>query len=90
MPVHWRSFPGSLVSQDECIRRIVDDQQVVRQVRQKLPRLFLLAELESQRNGKVGMEVGSAREKILIALLMYKFGLDRVDTGIAITDVSLS
>ena len=31
------------------------------------------------------MEVGSVREKILIALLMYKFGLDRVNTGIAIT-----
>ena len=65
---------------------LFDDQQVVRQVRQKLPRLFLLAELESQRNGKVGMEVGSVREKILIALLMYKFGLDRVNTGIAITE----
>lgn len=64
---------------------LFDDQQVVRQIRQKLPRLFLLAELESQRNGKVGMEVGSVREKILIALLMYKFGLDRVNTGIAIT-----
>ncbi len=69
---------------------LFDDQQVVGQIRQKLPRLFLLAELESQRNGKVGMEVGSVREKILIALLMYKFGLDRVNTGIAITDVSLS
>lgn len=65
---------------------LFDDQQVVRQIRQKLPRLFLLAELESQRNGKVGMEVGSVREKILIALLMYKFGLDRVNTSIAITE----
>ena len=65
---------------------LFDDQQVVRQIRQKLPRLFLLAELESQRNGKVGMEVGSVREKILIALLMYKFGLDRVNTDIAITE----
>lgn len=42
--------------------------------------------MESQRNGKIGMEVGSTREKILIALLMYKFGLDDVNANLPITE----
>lgn len=64
---------------------IFDDNFIVKRVQNKLPHLFQLAEMECQRNGKVGMEVGSTREKILIALLMYKFGLDDVDADIDIT-----
>jgi len=48
--------------------------------------LFYLAELESSRAGKIGMEVGSARERILIALLIYKFGQENVETNIPITE----
>jgi hypothetical protein len=66
--------------------KLFDDDLVVRKIKQKLSHLFQLAELESQRNGKVGMEVGSTREKILIALLMYKFGLDDVNPDIPITE----
>jgi hypothetical protein len=65
---------------------LFDDERVVKLVQDKLPHLFQLAELESQRNGKVGMEVGSTREKVLIALLMYKFGLENVDADIPITE----
>lgn len=65
--------------------RLFDDNLIVRRVKNKLPRLFQLAELESSRNGKVGMEIGSVRERILIALLMYKFGIDIVDPNIPIT-----
>ena len=64
---------------------IFDDAFIVKRIQKKLPHLFQLAEMESQRNGKVGMEVGSTREKILIALLMYKFGLDDVNADINIT-----
>jgi hypothetical protein len=32
-------------------------------IRKRLPYLFQLAELESSRAGKIGMEVGSLREK---------------------------
>lgn len=65
--------------------RLFDDALIVRRVKNKLPHLFQLAELESSRNGKIGMEIGSVRERILIALLMYKFGIDIVNPDIPIT-----
>lgn len=48
--------------------------------------MFQLAELESSRAGKIGMEVGSLREKIIILLLNYKFGEKYVETNIPITE----
>lgn len=65
--------------------KLFDDELIVRRVKNKLPHLFQLAELESSRNGKLGMEIGSVRERILIALLMYKFGIDIVNPDIPIT-----
>ena len=65
--------------------KLFDDALIIRRVKNKLPHLFQLAELESSRNGKIGMEIGSVRERILIALLMYKFGIDIVDPNIPIT-----
>lgn len=65
--------------------KLFDDEIIIRRVKNKLPRLFQLAELESSRNGKIGMEIGSVRERILIALLMYKFGIDIVNPDIPIT-----
>ena len=62
------------------------DQDLVTRIKRKLPYLFLLAELEASRAGKVGMEVGSLREKIIIALLIYKFGKENVETKIPITE----
>ncbi len=50
---------------------ISEDKKLVEKIKRKLPHLFNLAEVESSRAGKVGMEVGSLREKILIALLIY-------------------
>ncbi len=50
-----------------------------------MPHLFQLAELENSRAGKLGMEIGSARERIIIALLMYRFGEENVEIGIPIT-----
>lgn len=65
--------------------KLFEDSLIVKRVKNKLPHLFQLAELESSRNGKLGMEIGSVRERILIALLMYKFGIDIVDPDIPIT-----
>lgn len=65
--------------------KLFEDKLIEKRVKNKLPHLFQLAELESSRNGKVGMEIGSVRERILIALLMYKFGIDIVDPEIPIT-----
>lgn len=64
---------------------IFKDEKLKEKIKRRLPYLFQLAELESSRAGKVGMEVGSAREKIIIALLIYKFGEQNVKTEIPIT-----
>ncbi|MCW3129983.1 MAG: ThaI family type II restriction endonuclease [Methanophagales archaeon] len=65
---------------------IFEDVRLVNRIKNKLPYLFQLAELESSRAGKIGMEVGSLRERIIIALLIYKFGEANVETEIPITE----
>ncbi|HAX61860.1 MAG TPA: type II restriction endonuclease subunit R [Elusimicrobia bacterium] len=71
---------------DGKVKELFTDIQLVRKIQNKLPQFFQLAELESSRAGKVGMEVGSLREKILIALVIYKFGEKNVETQIPITE----
>jgi hypothetical protein len=68
------------------LAEIFEDENLITKIKNKLPYLFQLAELETSRAGKIGMEVGSLREKILIALLMYKFGEENVETDIPITE----
>jgi len=65
---------------------IFEDDKLVAKIQGRLPYLFQLAELESSRAGKTGMEVGSVRERIIVALLVYKFGGDYVETEIPITE----
>lgn len=65
---------------------IFEDEELRDRIKRKLPYLFQLAEVEASRAGKVGMEVGSIRERILVALLIYKFGEDNVETEIPITE----
>lgn len=61
------------------LNALFEDKQLVEKIKSRLPYLFHMAELESSRAGNTGMEVGSAREKILIALLIYKFGDPNVE-----------
>lgn len=68
------------------IEDLFTDEELVKRIQIKLPKLFYLAELESSRAGKIGMEVGSMREKIIIALLLYKFGEHNVETNLPITE----
>ncbi len=70
---------------DKRITEIFEDKELIKKIKGKLPYLFQIAELESSRDGKIGMEVGSLREKIIIALLIYKFGEENVKTDIPIT-----
>ena len=65
---------------------IFEDVNLVDKIKRRLPYLFQLAELESSRAGKTGMEVGSVRERIIVALLIYKFGESNVKTEIPITE----
>ena len=68
------------------LTKLFEDKEIVRKIKERLPHLFQLAELESQRAGKLGMEVGSVRERIIVALLVYKFGEANVETEIPITE----
>lgn len=68
------------------IKKIFEDDVIIKKIQDKLPKLFYIAELESSRAGKIGMEVGSLRERILVALLLYRFGEENVNTEIPITE----
>jgi hypothetical protein len=68
------------------IQELFNDAKLVKKIQTKLPKLFQLAELESSRAGRVGMEVGSLRERILVALLIYVFGERNVKSDIPITE----
>jgi len=65
---------------------IFEDEELVEKIKRRLPYMFQLAEVESSRAGKTGMEVGSVRERIIVALLIHKFGEASVETEIPITE----
>lgn len=69
--------------------RIFDDPILVDKIKATLPKLFFLAEQDASRAGKVGMEIGSVRERILIALMMTKFGAENVKVDIPITETEI-
>lgn len=69
----------------DYLKQLFSDEEIIKRIKDKMPYLFQLAELDSSRAGKLGMEIGSARERIIIALLMYKFGEENVKTDIPIT-----
>jgi len=71
------------------IREIFTDRELISKIQNKLPKLFQLAELESSRAGKIGMQVGSVRENIIVALLVYKFSEENVKTEIPITEAEI-
>jgi hypothetical protein len=71
------------------INNLFEDEKLVKRIEKKLPKLFHLAELESSRGRKTGMEVGTIREKIIVALLIYKFGEENVITEIPITEAEV-
>lgn len=58
--------------------KIFQDKKLVDRIKKRLPHLFQIAEIESSRAGKVGMEVGSLRERMIIALLIHRFGEENV------------
>ena len=67
------------------LHTIFDDPSISQKLKDKLPYLFQLAEIDNSRNGKLGMEIGSARERILIAFLVYNFGDKDINANIPIT-----
>lgn len=71
------------------LNQLFQDEEIVQKIKDKMPPLFQLAEVENSRAGKLGMEIGSARERIIIALLMYKFGAQNVNTLSPITQAEV-
>jgi len=67
------------------LNEIFDNKKIVKKIQKKLPYLFALAEKDASRGGKLGMEIGSVRERILCAMLMSIFGRDNISTDIPIT-----
>lgn len=63
-----------------------EDEVLKTKIKKRLPYLYRVAELESSRAGKIGMQVGSVRESIIIALLIYKFGESNVKIDIPIIE----
>lgn len=57
-------------------------------VKSKLPKLFEIAEVESTRGGKIGMEVGILRERILTSFFISKAGEENVDGDSSATENS--
>lgn len=71
------------------IVNLFEDKKTIKKIQEKLPEIFQLAEIESSRAGKLGMEVGSVRERIMIALLKSVFGNKAVDTNTPITEAEI-
>lgn len=68
------------------LAEIFEERKLTEKIKKRLPYLFQLAELESSRAGKIGMEVGSLRERVVVALLIYKFGEENIETEIPIIE----
>jgi len=73
----------------DYISEIFADQELIKKIQNKLPELFQIAEIDNSRDGKLGMEIGSSREKIIIALFIYKFGIEQVKIDIPITETEI-
>lgn len=64
----------------DYLEQLFTDPEIRNRIKRKMPPFFQLAEADTSRGGKLGMEVGSAREKVIVALLMYKFGEENIKT----------
>lgn len=67
------------------ITQLFTDKIYVALIQKRLPKLFSIASVESSRAGKEGMQIGSLRENVIIALLLYAFGENRTNPEFAIT-----
>jgi hypothetical protein len=71
------------------LNELFKDEALTARIKKRLPQLFRIAELESSRAGKIGMQVGSVRETVIVSLLIYKFGENNVQTNIPITEAEI-
>lgn len=63
---------------NEHLEEIFEDKPLIEKIQRRLPMLFEIAELECTRAKITGMQVGSLREAIIVALFIYRFGSENV------------
>ncbi|MFQ3610529.1 MAG: ThaI family type II restriction endonuclease [Fimbriimonadales bacterium] len=71
------------------ILHLFDDPNLNARIQRRLPSLFARAQAQVERGGRVGMEAGTLREKVLIALLILKYGRHQVETETPVTEHEL-
>lgn len=69
-----------------AILKLFDDEVICQRIQSQLPKMFDMAEAMVSRGGKLGMEIGTLREQILIALLLYVYGEEHVDISPLISE----
>jgi len=74
---------------DNNLIRLFNDKEMIKRIQVKMPILIQQADIENSRGGSIGMEVGFDRERIIIALLMYYFGEQYVDTNIPTNEAEI-
>jgi hypothetical protein len=52
----------------EQLNQMFRDEKIVEKIKRKSPYMFFIAEIEMSKSGKVGMEVGTLREQIVMEL----------------------
>lgn len=65
------------------------DPESIEKIQKRIPYMFTVAEIESMRGGKIGMEVGTVRERVIISLLRYKFGKANVNDKLPTTKADI-
>ncbi|MBU2639002.1 MAG: ThaI family type II restriction endonuclease [Nanoarchaeota archaeon] len=68
------------------LKKLFTNKAFVLKIQAKLPKIFRITEIECSRAGKIGMEVGSLRERAVIALFIAQLGKEVVNTDIPITE----
>lgn len=69
-----------------AILKLFDDELICQRIQIQLPKMFDMAEAMVSRGGKLGMEIGTLRGQILIALLLYVYGEAHVDISPLISE----
>lgn len=68
---------------------LFNETQLIEKIQARLPEFFYIAQLESSRAGKMGMEVGVIRERIITALLVHVFGACNVRYNFPTTEAEI-
>lgn len=73
----------------QTIEAMFKNKQNKKKIQQKTPILFHLAEEESKRAGKIGMEVGVLRERAIVSMFIHFLGEQNVRVDVPTTQAEL-